>query len=194
MFPSSHDITETNRGNCEIVIENLIKAGNKVLIVTKPNITSIENLCCYFRYQKQNILFRFTIGACDDNILSYWEPGAPNYEERKECLIHAFEEGFETSVSIEPMLDSKNIDDLIGDLLSYVTDSIWVGKMNHIGRFQKNADPVLRQAITNIEHGQTDDIIRQIYARHRSNPKIKWKKEMKKIVGIPIATQNGLDM
>ena len=83
------------------------------------------------------------------------------------------------------MLDSANIDMLINDLMPHVTDSIWIGTMNHTGRFGKNANTVLQQAIQKIRMGQTRSIIRAIYRRYKDNPMIKWKTEIKKIVGIP---------
>jgi DNA repair photolyase len=194
MFPSSHDITPKNLGACLIVLENLLKARNRVLVVSKPHLECIEKLCESLREVKSQILFRFTIGSCDDRILSYWEPNAPGYEERKQSLIYAFKAGFQTSVSVEPMLDSSGIDTLIGELLPHVTHSIWIGKMNHLGRFGKVSDAVLRQAISEIEREQTDAKIKAIYERHKDNPMIRWKKGIKKIVGIPVPKQSGLDI
>jgi hypothetical protein len=92
------------------------------------------------------------------------------------------------------MLDSTNIDALIGDLLPYVTHSIWIGKMNHLGRFKKDSDMVLRQAIKDIERGQSDVIIKSIYERHKDNPLIRWKAEIKKVVGLPLAEKPGMDI
>jgi DNA repair photolyase len=194
MFPSSHDITPSNLNACLTVTENLLLAGNRVLVVSKPHLECIKTICKMFGLFKEQILFRFSIGACDDQILSYWEPNAPSYSERKRCLIYAFESGFQTSVSVEPMLDSANIDILIGELLPYVTHSIWIGKMNHLGRFGKGSDKVLQQAIKEIKRRQTDSIIKSIYGRYKDNPMIRWKKEIKKVVGIPLAKQNGLDI
>lgn len=37
MFPSSHDITETNFTGCIQVLYKLLEAGNRVLIVSKPH-------------------------------------------------------------------------------------------------------------------------------------------------------------
>jgi DNA repair photolyase len=194
MFPSSHDITPNNLIACLTVLENLLDAGNRVLIVSKPHLDCIKKICNTLEHFKSQILFRFTIGACDDQILSYWEPNAPGYEERKHCLIHAYQMGFQTSVSVEPMLDSANIDTLIGELLPYVTHSIWIGTMNHLGRFRKVTNMLLQRAIENIKRGQTDGMIKSIYERHRNNPLIRWKKEIKKVVGIPVPSQNGLDI
>ena len=66
--------------------------------------------------------------------------------------------------------------------------------MNHLGRFGKGTDMVLQQAIEKIRRGQTESIIKSIYGRYKDNPMIRWKKEIKKVVGIPLAIQNGLDI
>ena len=194
MFPSSHDITPKNIAACLKVLKNLMKSGNRVLVVSKPHLKCIEKICDELAGYKDQILFRFTVGACDDSILSFWEPNAPSYSERKASLMHAYQKGFQTSVSVEPMLDSANIDALISDLAPYVTDAIWIGTMNHLGRFGKGSDMVLKQAIRTIRQGQTNAAIRAIYQRHKNNPMIKWKKEIKKVVGIPIPKQSGLDI
>jgi len=194
MFPSSHDITPNNIDACLEVLKNLLKSGNQVLVVSKPHIECIERICAELSDYKEQILFRFSIGACDDQILSYWEPNAPGYDERKQCLIYTYRSGFRTSVSVEPMLDSPNIDILISELSPYVNHSLWIGTMNHIGRFDKGSDMVLRQATNRIRQGQLDTIIRQIYQRHKGNSLVRWKKEIKKVVGIPISKQNGLDI
>jgi DNA repair photolyase len=156
MFPSSHDITPNNLDACLTVMKNLLDAGNRVLVVSKPHLECIKRICDEFEQFKDQILFRFSIGACDDRILSYWEPHAPSYDERKRCLIYAFDSGFQTSVSVEPMLDSANIDILISELLPYTTHSIWIGTMNHLGRIEKGSDMVLKQATNRIRQGQID--------------------------------------
>ena len=194
MFPSSHDITPNNLDACLTVMKILLVTGNRVLVVSKPHLECIKAICEILKPYKRRILFRFTIGACDNQILSYWEPNAPGYDERKECLIYAQKARFRTSVSVEPMLDSANIDILISELLPYITHSIWIGTMNHLGRFEKGSDMVLKQATNRIRQGQIDTVIRQIYQRHKNNPLIRWKAEIKKVVGIPLAKQNGLDI
>ena len=194
MFPSSHDITPGNVNGCLTALRCLIVVGNRMLIVSKPHLDCIKRLCKMFRPYRRRILLRFSIGAVDDRILSYWEPNAPCYAERKQCLMHACQEGFRTSVSIEPMLDSANIDALISDLSPYAIHSIWIGTMNHLVRLEKHADADLKGAVERIRRGQTNSMINAIYDRHKNNPLIRWKKEIKKIVGIPIPKQNGLDI
>jgi|GEM_PF-272594 len=184
MFPSSHDITPTNFTACHTVLGKLLKAGNKVLIVSKPHFECIDKICRDFTEYKDNILFRFTISATDNDILSFWEPGAPSYEERKQCLKIAWHFGFQTSVSVEPMLDPGRIDDLIAELDPLVTDTIWVGLMQHF-QFVRIEDKTVESAIEKIRAGQTVDKIQPIYEKHKDNPKIRWKESIRKLLGLP---------
>ena len=131
MFPTSHDITEESLDNCLIVLKKLVEAGNEVLVTTKPKINCIKQICDNFGEFKDNIQFRFTITSNDDKKLKFWEPNAPTYNERLKSLKYAFNKNFKTSVSIEPFLDEDPVE-LIKKVLPYVTDSIWVGKMNYI--------------------------------------------------------------
>jgi len=135
MFPGTHDITASNFDACKIVLNKLLKAGNRILLVSKPLSNIIADICDDFKEYKNNIIFRFTIGSKDDQILSFWEPNAPNYTERKAALEYASKSGFRTSVSIEPMLDANNIEDLVDDLSPFVNHSIWIGTMNHLWYF-----------------------------------------------------------
>ena len=194
MFPSSHDLTPGNIHACLTALRCLIVVGNRMLVVSKPHLECIKKFCEMFRPYRRRILLRFSIGACDDQVLSYWERNAPGYEERKQCLQYAYNADFRTSVSVEPMLDSANIDTLIGELSPYVTHSIWLGTMNHLGRFGKVSDMVLQQAINKIKRGQTNSIIKSIYRRYKDNPMIRYKAEIKKIVGIPLAGKPGMDI
>jgi DNA repair photolyase len=112
MFPTTHDIFPEMLDPCVTVIRKLLEAGNDVLIVSKPHLECIKRLCQEFTEYKSKILFRFTIGASDDNILKYWEPGAPIFSERIQSLQWAFSSGFKTSVSCEPMLDAEHMVEL----------------------------------------------------------------------------------
>jgi DNA repair photolyase len=126
--------------------------------------------------------------------MSFWEPNAPSYEERKKSLMVEYEEGFHTSVSVEPMLDSANIESLVGDLLPFINDALWNGKMNHISDIRRGAGNRLERAIRTIEANQTDDKIREVYDLFKDNPKIKWKENIKKVVGIEPPPAQGMDI
>ena len=194
MFPSSHDITPGNFDACMIVIEKLLLAGNELLIVSKPHLACIRAICYSFKAYRDKIIFRFTIGACNNEILKIWEPNAPRYEERKASLIYAFEAGFETSVSVEPMLCADGVIDLVKDLEPFTTNSIWIGKMNHIKKNISLDIEEIREAVKIIENGQHDSNILSIYNELKDNPLIKWKDSIKKVVGIEAPAETGLDI
>lgn len=172
------------------MITKLLKSGNQLIITSKPRLEIIEVLCKELRPFKSHFIFRFTIGANKNDILSFWEPNAPSYQEREEALKLAFDKKFKTSVSVEPMLDPDNIEELINDLLPCITDSIWLGKMTGtdelVNRLQREE---VKQAIERIESGQTDEKLKAFYERHKENPKIKYKDSVKKIVGIERVTR-----
>ena len=194
MFPSSHDITPGNFEACMTVLEKLIAAGNQVLIVSKPRCDIIREICHEFREDRDKIMFRFTIGAMNDDVLRFWEPGAPSFAERLDSLTYAFCSGYKTSVSIEPMLDSDNVLDLILTVEPFATDSIWLGKMNHIGKNIVIDSPEMKAAVRRIENGQTKERIQVLYEVLKDNPKIKWKSCLKHIIGLPMNNTPGLDI
>jgi len=216
MFPGTHDITPNNFEVCLKILDGLLKAGNRVFIVSKPRLQLIKKICEDLSSHKKNIIFRFTIGANSDDVLSFWEPGAPPYRERKESLKYAYDAGYRTSVSIEPMLDAEHIEELVSDISPFVNHSIWVGTMNHQWYF--NADEKgaktekaklrakriidylgqekARQLIEEshkIEKGQSKDSLREVYEKlkdkklqGKDEPLVKWKWHIRKALDLPL--------
>lgn len=131
MFPTSHDITEKSLNGCLTVLEKLIDAENEVLITTKPAYDCVKAICDTFADKKHLVQFRFTITSLDNDKLQFWEAEAPSFEERLKSLKYAYQSGFKTSISIEPFLD-KDPFRLVEKIKEYVTESIWIGKMNYI--------------------------------------------------------------
>jgi len=195
MFPTSHDITPLHLNECLDFLEHMLIPGNEVLVVSKPHLDCIKAICERLTPFKDQILFRFTIGSTDSATLKFWEPNAPDFQERLASLRYAFEHGFKTSVCCEPMLDN-NMEDLIGLTSSFVTDSIWLGKANVLmERLQmsgENEPTTIAEAIR-LMREQTNVYIWGQYFRYKVNPKIKWKDSIKKIVGLKIAKEAGLD-
>ena len=194
MFPSAHDITPGNFEACMTVLNKLTGAGNQVLIVSKPRFGSIRQICQQFRQDRDKIMFRFTIGSPNDAILRFWEPGAPSFAERLDSLAYAFEAGYQTSVSIEPMLDYEGVIDLILAVDPLVTNAIWLGKMNHIKKNLVIDSAEMEAAVRRIESGQTKERIMVLYEVLRDNPKIKWKSCIKRLLGLPPNEEPGMDI
>lgn len=130
MFPSSHDITPNIIDECIIVLKKLLEAGNEVLITTKPHHECVKRMCNELEPYKDLMLFRFTITSASSVILKRYEPNAPSFLERLTSLEHACRNGFKTSISIEPFLDMNPLG-LIIILDPFVTDTIWIGKLNY---------------------------------------------------------------
>jgi hypothetical protein len=129
MFPTTHDITEDNIDECITVLRKMLDAGNEVLITTKPRLKCIFYIIKELGEFKDLIQFRFTITSAHSEMLSKWEPNAPDLPERIAALTKAYQAGFKTSVSIEPFLDWDPIP-LIEMIGSLCTESIWLGLMN----------------------------------------------------------------
>jgi DNA repair photolyase len=194
MFPTTHDITPEVLPDCLRFLRGLLEPGNRVLIVSKPHVDCIAAICEQLEAHRSQVLFRFTIGSDDDGILGYWEPGAPTFPERLASLQHAHGLGWETSVSIEPMLDAPNIVRLVDALEPFVTDSIWIGKMNDIGRRVAVETDADRRQVRRIERNQLDGAIRTVYESLRDRPVVKWKESIKDVVGIDRPQVAGLDI
>jgi len=133
MFPSTHDIFdfEPFKKACFETLNKLLSSGNRVLVTTKPRLPVVEGIVSEFREYIGQLQFRFTITSKNEELLSFWEPNAPSYEERLASLRFAHKEGFRTSVSIEPFLD-YDPSELVRELLPFTTESIWIGRMNYI--------------------------------------------------------------
>lgn len=174
MFPSSHDIVNDPEiiEACFQVLEKLLEADNEVLITTKPSLHVTEKIIEEFSNYKKNIQFRFTIGSKNNDTLSFWEPNAPSYEERKEALQIAFKHGYKTSISVEPFLDRNPIP-MISELEPYISESIWIGPMNYVKR---NDVPTEEMSYYNEirEISQKENLI-TIYESLKNNAKIQFK-------------------
>jgi hypothetical protein len=181
MFPSAHDITPPLLGPAIAAIQDLLAMDNEVLIVSKPHMKCITEICKALRGFEQQILFRFTIGTFDKELAKFWEPGAPDPSEREACLEHAQNHGFQTSVSMEPMLaGSEDAIKTCHRLLPLVTETIWLGKMNRKAVF--GAEVGVKIASRHIRDLQSDDAILELVSRLGGEPKVRWKDSIREVI------------
>jgi DNA repair photolyase len=183
MFPSSHDIIDEPevRDACFSVIGKLLDSGNDLLITTKPDLSVMKDIMEDFSRYRDNMQFRFTITSKDDDLLSFWEPNAPSYDERLESLILAYKEGFSTSVSVEPFLD-EDPSILVRKLEPYVTGTIWVGSMNYIQRTGIPEEELYQY--NKVRKIIEKENLFKIYMKLRTRPKIRFKDSIKIKLGI----------
>lgn len=185
MFPSTHDITEDNMTVCADYLECWLKQGNEFLIVSKPDSKAIKYLCKRLEKFKEQITFRFTIGSMNQAVLDFWEHDAPTFKNRLSALIYAHHFGWKTSVSCEPYLD-ESIVALVKKLEPYVTDSIWIGKMNQVKK-RVNVKAIGKMDmhfLDTVLDISRDDWVKGMYLMFKDNPKVKWKESVKKVMGL----------
>lgn len=183
MFPSQHDILPINQDMCLAFLTDILYSGNQIIIVTKPWRSVIEYLSKKLIKYKEQIIWRVTIGAIDNKILKFFEPEASSFEERMECLTILFRDGYQTSVSIEPMLDFKP-EDLVNIVTPFVTEKIWLGKCNKWQqRFKMNghADKI-PTANEYLSWQSSDELIIQLVDGLSDNPKVEWKDSIKEVI------------
>lgn len=183
MFPSAHDLTPFNLDAYLRVAKLMLESGNRLLIVSKPRLDCITRLCDELQAYRDAILLRFTIGTVDPAITAFWEPGAPAPAERVEALRLAFEQGYRTSVSAEPLLGGlETALQLLPVVRPYVTDSIWIGKMNKIRTRVEMSDPEVLHHVRRIEHAQRDEEVMAIVQALEHDPLVRWKDSFQEVM------------
>ena len=182
MFPSSHDITPSFLKESLTTIKHLLRKNN-VLIVSKPHLAVIKRICKAFAGRKDDILFRFSIGSLREATCAFWEPGAPTPKERMASLIYAFKQGFQTSISVEPMLeDGDQIRALVAKVEPYVTNTIWIGKLDRIPWKHSGHLPGFDEAAAKIKANQTDKAILKLVDDLKGHSKIRWKDTISEVI------------
>jgi len=199
MFPTSHDLLPAFLDECQETIRRILRAGNRLLLVSKPHLQVVTHLCAWMMTLRpdlagfdlrEQVQWRFTIGAMDNATLAYWEPGAPGFGERVASLQRAYRYGFSTSLSIEPMLDSSHVVELVERLDPWVSGEIWIGPMNQVRRrVVPGTDP---EEIARIEAGQTPEKLWRIYDALKAHPQVRWKDGFRRILGQEGSQESGV--
>ncbi len=186
MYPTTHDITPATLDDCMTVLGKVLAAGNKVLVVSKPRWECVDRMCRELAAWRDKLEFRFSIGSLNDWVLRAWEPSAPGYDERVQCLELAARLLFRTSVSAEPFLDD-DVEGLYRVLSPYITEGFWVGKLNKLDpRVDTAAMATFRDGRVCLEivrRTQTNEAIRALYERMKGLPKVRWKESIEEVVG-----------
>lgn len=193
MFPTTHDITTSNFGACLSAILGMLNAGNRLLIVSKPDQDVVAALCSNIAAWKHAVTLRFTIGSLNPVRLAFWEPGAPTFGNRLAALMWAHREGWTTSVSMEPILDLtvERVVELAQMLAPYVTETIWIGVANHLKqRVTVNCgklDDEGRGHVEKLVAAWTPEAIKRLVwsveSDARLRDKVRWKDGITRVIG-----------
>lgn len=184
MAPTAHDISPYNVDAFVRVARLILHAGNRLLIVSKPRIDCIREVCAGLNdFSRDLVLFRFSIGSMFNRDVAFWEPGASWPDERIACLEYAKSCGYHTSVSIEPFLGGiRTAMKVVEAVRPHVTDDIWIGKMNRVQQRVDMSDPTVAEAVRYIQVVQRDDEIMELYRKYADDPVIRWKDSIKEVV------------
>jgi len=190
MFPSTHDVTMLNLSESICVLSKLLDVGNEVLLVSKPHLNCIEAICDSFQGYRKQLRFRFTIGSMDQQILDFWEPNAPCYNERLQCLMLAYSQRYRTSVSCEPLLEPglNKVIRLFEELKPYITDSLWFGKLRAFDK-RVDMDNVTSEEeekfVKPLKNAQSDEAIWALYNHYNKLQKeqlVRWKDSIREVI------------
>jgi len=192
MFQSASNITLEFLRPCLVVLRKLLEAGNRVLIVSKPSMNVTALLVEALKGFQHRVAFRFTIGSTADNVLKFWEPGAPCFEERIKSLSMAYFEGYCTSVSCEPYLD-EFAPDVYQACWPYLSrppfdrgaGGFWIGKLR---RWESRVDlsgatdEQIRQYVNPLKAAQSDEFVRAMVGHLSGRPFIHWKDSIREVI------------
>jgi DNA repair photolyase len=183
MFPTSHDLHIEHVDWWFPFLKALLKNGNDVLIVSKPQLAAITYICDNLMRFNRRMEFRFTIGTDDDTTRQFWEPNAPSIKERILALQLAREAGYQTSVSMEPLLMfHPDVKPFVKRTEPYVTGEIWIGLMNYLWASDFTPEEMRwydRQVRINSREN-----MKMVYDSLKNNPKIRWKDSVRDLLGL----------
>jgi hypothetical protein len=189
MFPTTHDITPKYLEAVVKGITALLEANKSILLVSKPHLSCITDICNTFINDQSSIEFRFSIGSLNQENTSFWEPGAPHPDERIQAMQYALNAGFKVSISMEPIL--ADISDAIA---TYTTLSelsggveIWIGKMNYLGFIHHRTENGVNQEeltkrVDLLKSQQSDEQIMKLVNTLKCRPNVKWKDSILKVI------------
>jgi len=179
MFPTQHDTTPTNIQYNLPYLTGLLEAGNDVLFVTKANLSCMKTLCSKLDGFKGKMLIRVTLGSMNQMLCKFWERNAPSPQERLLALQHALEAGFQTSVSMEPML--HGVEDAVSTFRAvepFVNEKIWIGAMNELDKRVDLTNPNLEKAVIDLKKLQSRGELLRLHDTLKEEPKVLWKKSI----------------
>jgi hypothetical protein len=203
MYPSVHDIPEEISGDVTLVLRKLLDANINVLLVTKGVFASVRRILGEIpeslNWGQPHVRFRLSIPTLSEEEVAFWEPGAPSIRERMWALRLLFEAGGDVGVSSEPFYmprrESWEAEPIRGvvretkERLEYISDTLWLGLMNHIPGAGAGGARTLRgrrlaaleaEKFEELERLYSDENILRLVRELHGEEKVRWKESIKK--------------
>jgi DNA repair photolyase len=104
--PSGHDLyPQIVEHASEQFVELLNKTPCNLLIHSKPSLSVMQCLAHNLYPWRDRIMFSFTIGTANAEVMKIVETMAPELDERVAALEHVYKAGFQVGVGCTPALD-----------------------------------------------------------------------------------------
>jgi hypothetical protein len=185
MFPTRHDTTP---GNIKTVLGYLtrqLKAGNNILYVSKARLDCMQQVCTALSDYKNQLLIRVTIGSMHPVLVKFWDRKAPSTQERLQALQYAKGAGFQTSISMEPIL--HGVEDAVATFRAVepvVTEKVWIGAMEYPDTRVDTSNPNYKKAVDELKVLQSQSELVRLYELLKDEPKVSWKESIRRAVGL----------
>jgi hypothetical protein len=109
---------------------------------------------------------------------------------RYRCLAAAFNQGFRTSVSAEPLIGGiETAKQVVKETEEKVTDTIWIGKMNKLRLRVDMKTDAISAAVQVIEEAQSDDHVLEMFDALKKHKLIRWKDSIRQVVATNRSSQ-----
>lgn len=185
MFPTRHDTTPDNIKYVLPYVTGVLEEGNNVLYVSKASLSCMKIICHELVRFKSQMLIRVTIGSTNPMLCKFWERNAPSPQERLMALQHAYDNGFETSVSMEPILHGvEHAIETFNAVEPFVTEKIWIGAMNGLDTRVDMTNLNFAKAVADLKKLQSKNELVRLYNELKVQPKVLWKESIRDAVGL----------
>lgn len=180
-YPTNHDVTLKYLDRHCKAIQEILEAGNDLVINTKPRLRCMEAVAKVCADHKVNVIFNLSITSLDETQSIFWEKNAPLPTERIAAMKFLSERGFRIGVSVEPLLQgSGSAMEIYNAVFPYVTESICFGTMSMVAERVDTTSPGYIEALTNIKRYQSEDNLRFLYNSMKNLPKVTFKNTISK--------------
>lgn len=193
MMQTATDIPESEEGWKEWlrVAKDILNKKFSLLITTKPRLERIKMIHEELEDFKEYFTFRFSITSRNEERVKLFEPNASSYAERIESLKYVFDRKYNSSVSIEPLLDLSPIP-IVEDIQNYLgkidaamdIGTIWIGflKTKYIPDFYRKTSEELNTAIGRFTWKQSFENVLKWYKVAFPHERVVFKESVKKMM------------
>jgi DNA repair photolyase len=179
MYPTSHDITPKHLPMHIKAVEALLAAGNEVLICSKARWSCLQEIAKVCANHKDKAIFMITITTLDETQSIFWEPNAPLPAERIMILEYLHQEGFRTSVLVEPLLQGPgSAIEIYNRVVDHVSEEIWFGTMNYVETRVDMSIPDNAKAAEMVKRYHSRENMRFLYDSMIDLPKVRFKRSI----------------